>query len=145
MADKFTKEKRSWIMSRIRSSGTKLETTFLKCLSSEVYPEGYRYKKYYKRLPGKPDLAFVKQKVAVFLDGDFWHGYNLKRLGKRVPRKYWLPKIERNIQRDKEVNSRLRKLGWKVLRFWEHEVKKNPEGVIRKIKKYAALKRSHKR
>lgn len=91
MADKFTKEKRSWIMSRIRSSGTKLETSFLKCLSSKIYSKGYRYKKYYNLLTGKPDFVFVKQKVAVFLDGDFWHGYNLKRLGKRVPRKYWLP------------------------------------------------------
>ncbi|MFH1036479.1 MAG: very short patch repair endonuclease [Patescibacteria group bacterium] len=123
-------------MSRIRSCNTKLETGFLKLLSYELYPKGYRYRKHYSRLPGKPDVVFIKQKVAVFLDGDFWHGYQFPKLKKRLPQKYWLPKIERNIQRDKEVNSRLRKLGWKVLRIWEHQVGKNPGQALRRIKKY---------
>ena len=136
MGDKFTKEKRSWIMSRIRSHDTKLETAFLKLLSSKLYPKGYRYRKHYSRLPGKPDVVFVKQKIAVFLDGDFWHGYNLKRLGKKVPKEYWLPKIERNICRDKKINVQLRKSGWKVLRFWEHQIKKSPQSAIDKIEKF---------
>lgn len=133
MADIFSKEKRSWIMSRIRSSNTKLETAFLKHLSSSLYQKGYRYRKHYSRLPGKPDIVFVRQKIAIFLDGDFWHGYNLKKLGKRVPKKYWFPKIEKNIQRDKRINSTLRKSGWIVLRFWEHDLKKNTHKVIKKV------------
>jgi len=71
MADKFSKEKRSWIMSRIKSSNTKVKTAFLKHLSSSLYPRGYRYRKYYSRLPGKPDVVFIKQKLAIFIDGDF--------------------------------------------------------------------------
>lgn len=122
-------------MSHIRSRDTKLETAFLKCLSSRLYPLGYRYRKHYKRLPGEPDVVFVKQRVAVFLDGDFWHGYNLKKLGRSVPKKYWLPKIERNIKRDKTNNLKLRKDGWTVLRFWEHRIKKDPQKAIIKIEK----------
>ncbi|MDP2967268.1 MAG: very short patch repair endonuclease [bacterium] len=139
-------------MSRIKSRDTGLETFFLKLLSSKLYPKGYRYRKHYNRLPGKPDIIFSKQKIAVFIDGDFWHGYNLEKFGKKVPRKYWLPKIKRNIQRDKEVNSTLRKLKWRVLRFWEHEIRKNPAKALSKIeqtlkhrKRNAALKRSYKR
>ena len=79
--------------------------------------------------------TIIQQKVAVFLDGDFWHGYNLKKLGKKVPKKYWLPKIERNIRRDKQISVQLRKSGWKVLRFWEHQIKKNPQKAIEKIEK----------
>jgi len=120
-------------MSHIKSSNTKVETAFLKHLSSLLYPKGYRYRKHYSRLPGKPDIVFVKQKLAIFLDGDFWHGYNLKKLGKSVPKKYWLPKIEKNMQRDKKVNSTLRKNGWAVLRFWEHQIKKDPHKAIKKI------------
>lgn len=121
-------------MSHIKSSNTKLEIAFLKHLSLSLYPKGYRYRKHYSRLPGKPDIVFIKQKLAIFLDGDFWHGYNLKKLGKSVPKKYWLPKIEKNIQRDKNINSMLRKRGWTVLRFWEHELKKNSDKAIKKIK-----------
>ena len=122
-------------MSHIKSRDTKLETDFLKCLSSKLYPLGYRYRKHYKQLPGNPDIVFLKQRVAVFLDGDFWHGYNLKKLGKGVPKKYWLPKIEGNIKRDKKNNLKLQKEGWTVLRFWEHEIQKNSAEVIHKIKK----------
>lgn len=135
MADKFSKEKRSWIMSRIKSSNTKLETVFLKHLSSSLYPKGYRYRKHYSRLPGKPDIVFVKQKLAIFLDGDFWHGYNLKKLGKQVPKKYWRAKLERNIMRDKKNNAQLRRMGWRVLRFWEHQIKKDPQKAVIKIEK----------
>jgi len=121
-------------MSRIRSRDTKVEVEFLRLLSSELYPKGYRYRKHYSRLPGKPDVVFIRQKIAVFLDGDFWHGYNLKKLGKKVPKQYWLSKIEGNIQRDKKLSAQLRKSGWKVLRFWEHQIKKNPKKAINKIK-----------
>jgi len=120
-------------MSRIRSRNTRLEVGFLKKLSAEVYPRGFRYRKHYSRLAGKPDIVFIKEKVAVFLDGDFWHGYNLKKLGRKVPKKYWLPKIERTISRDKRYTVELRKANWIVLRFWEHQIEKDPHDAIKKI------------
>lgn len=133
MADMFTREKRSEIMSHIRSRDTKLEIDFFKLLSAELYPKGYRYRKHYSRLPGKPDVVFVGYKVAVFLDSDFWHGYNFKKLKQRLPKEYWQNKIEGNLRRDKKTNTALHKAGWTVLRFWEHQVKSSPQVAIRKI------------
>ena len=129
-------------MSRIRATNTGLERSFLRLLSKEIYPRGYRYRKHYKKLSGKPDIVFVKQKIAVFLDGDFWHGHNFKVQKNRLPKKYWLKKIERNIERDLEINKKLRKEGWRVLRFWEHEIKQRPEKVVMKIRRALALQES---
>lgn len=134
MADIFTKEKRNEIMSLIRSKNTKPELALRKLISSSLYPLGYRYRIHYKKVPGSPDVVFVSKKVAVFVDGSFWHGYKLKKSGKSVPKKYWLPKIERNIQRDREVNRKLKKLGWTVIRVWEHDLKKNPSKVLEAIR-----------
>ena len=129
MADKFSKAKRSAIMSRIRSKNTSLEIEFRKLL----WKNGLgRYRIHYN-LPGKPDIVYVSKKIVIFLDGDFWHGYNWKKLGKVPPRKYWQKKIQKNIDRAKKYNKILKKDGWKVMRFWEHEVKKNGEKCIRKI------------
>ena len=99
MADVFSKKKRSEIMALIRSKNT------------------------------KPDIVFVSKKVAVFVDGSFWHGHRLKN-GQALPRKYWLPKIKRNMERDKEVNLELKKMGWKVIRVWEHDLKKNQKKTL---------------
>jgi len=120
-------------MSRIRSRNTKLEVEFLKKLSAELYPEGYRYRKHYKKLPGNPDIAFPRHKLAIFIDGDFWHGYNLEKLRKKPPKKYWATKIKRNIMRDRANAILLKKMGWSVLRLWEHHIEKNPQAIIRKI------------
>lgn len=130
MADIFTKAKRSEVMSLIRSKNTKPELAFRKLVSSYFYPRGYRYKIHYKKLPGKPDIVFVTQKVAFFVDGSFWHGYRLRNGESNLSKEYWLPKIENNIQRDKKVNRQLRKMGWKVVRIWEHDLKKNPGKVL---------------
>ena len=132
MPDIFSKRKRSLVMSRIKSRNTNLEVNFLRILSARLYPKGFRYRKHYNKVLGRPDIVFVREKIAVFLDGDFWHGFDLKR-GKMPPRKYWLPKIRKNVERDKKVNATLRKIGWKVLRFWEHEIKKNPQAAIKSI------------
>jgi len=130
MPDKFSKKARSAIMSRIRSKNTSLEVNFRKLL----WKNGLgRYRIHYN-LSGKPDIAYVSKKIAIFIDGDFWHGYNWKKLGKVPPKKYWQGKIEKNIARAKKYNQQLKKDGWKVLRFWEHEIKKDPERCIRKIK-----------
>lgn len=129
MADKFSKAKRSAIMSRIRSKNNSLEVEFRKLL----WKNGLgRYRIHYN-LPGKPDIVYVSKKIAVFLDGDFWHGYNWKKLGKVPPRKYWQKKIQKNIDRAKKYNRILRKEGWKVIRIWEHEIKKNANSCIKQI------------
>ena len=120
MADKFSKAKRSAIMSRIRSKNTSLEVEFRKLL----WKNGLgRYCIHYN-LPGKPDIVYVSKKIVIFLDGDFWHGYNWKKLGKVPPKKYWQKKIQKNIDRAKKYNKTLKKDGWKVIRIWEHDVKK---------------------
>ena len=133
MADRITKEQRSAIMSKIRSEDTMLEKKFFKLVSSELYCKGLRYRKHYSALPGKPDLAFIGKKIAIFVDGDFWHGYNLTKLKKKLPKKYWVPKILRNVSRDKEVNKILREMGWNALRFWEHDVNESPRAVVARV------------
>ena len=137
MADIFSKEKRSEIMSKIRGKNTKAELSFRKVLSAEVYPKGFRYRLYYKKIIGSPDIVFVKQKIAIFIDGDFWHGrrYGKEGEGKNW-KKFWKDKIEENIRRDRRVNRRLKKEGWKVIRIWESDVKKKGEKDINKIVSY---------
>lgn len=130
MADRITKKQRSTIMSHIRSVNTSLETSFRKLLSKNKI-KGYRM--HYKII-GKPDIVFVSKKLAIFIDGDFWHGYNWKRLGKVPPKKYWQAKIQRNMDRDKKYTRQLKKDGWKVIRLWEHEIKKAPEKCIARVK-----------
>ena len=131
MPDKFDKKTRSAIMSRIRSENTSLEVHFRKLL----WKNGLgRYRIHYK-LPGKPDIVYVSKKIAIFIDGDFWHGYNWKKLGKVPPKKYWQGKIEKNIARAKKYYRMIRKEGWAVLRIWEHDIKNNPEKCIRKVKR----------
>lgn len=130
MPDKFSRKTRSAIMSRIKSKNTSLETNFRKLL----WKNGFgRYRIHYS-LPGKPDIVYVSKKVVIFLDGDFWHGYNWKKLGKIPPKAYWQGKIQKNIDRAQKYNRALRKEGWKVLRFWEHEIKRDSQKCIQKVK-----------
>lgn len=133
MSDVFSKKKRSEVMSLIRSANTKPEIALRKLVSSTVYPRGYRYRIHYKKLPGKPDMVFVAQRIALFVDGSFWHGYKLKNKRQKLSKKYWLPKIESNILRDKKVNRQLRKMGWRVMRIWEHELRKRPKKVLDRV------------
>lgn len=130
--DKFSKAKRSEIMSKIRSRNTKAEIFIFR----ELRKRGIYFQKHYKRAIGNPDIALPRKKVAIFIDGDFWHGHQFSKLKKRLPKKYWLAKIERNIRRDKTNRAKLKKLGWKVLRVWEHEIKKDSEKVIGKTVRF---------
>jgi len=109
-------------MSRIRSKDTKTEVKLRKAL----WAKGYRYRKNVKSLPGSPDIAIKKYKVAVFIDGEFWHGYNWEQKRQTIKRNraYWIPKIERNMERDRENTQKLQENGWLVLRFWEQRLKK---------------------
>jgi DNA mismatch endonuclease (patch repair protein) len=130
MPDKFDAKTRSKIMSRIRSKDTAIEIVFRRLL----WNAGMRGYRLHYNAPGKPDIAFVSKRIAVFIDGDFWHGYNWQKLGKVPPRKYWQKKISKNIARDKKNTALLRKKGWKVIRLWEHELKKSPAKSINKVK-----------
>jgi DNA mismatch endonuclease (patch repair protein) len=129
------KEITSKIMSRIRSSGSKAEVS----LGKAMWNLGLRYRKQYKKLKGRPDYVFVSAKVAVFCDGDFWHGRDfVERLRKgrfKSNKDYWVSKITRNMQRDKEVTQNLIKQGWDVLRFWESDILKDANRIALKVKK----------
>lgn len=120
-------------MSKIRGKDTKVELLFRKALSSEVYSKGFRYRLHYKRVPGSPDVVFVKQKIAIFIDGDFWHGRRYGKDGKTMRKKFWRDKIETNILRDHRVNRQLKKLGWTTFHFWESDIRKSYEKSIRKV------------
>ena len=127
--DVFSKKKRSEIMSRIKSKNTKAEVLIFK----ELRKRGIYFQKHYKRAAGNPDIALPRKKKAVFIDGDFWHGWKFKKNKKRLPKKYWVEKIESNIARDKKNRAKLRKEGWQVLRVWEHAAFKNHDKIVEKI------------
>ena len=129
MADVFSKAKRSEIMSLIRAKNTQAE----RLVFSHLRSKGIYFQKHYKGVTGCPDVALPKKKKAVFIDGDFWHGYQFAKLKKRLPKEYWLEKIERNVKRDKLYRAKLKRQGWKVLRVWEHEVQRDLEKTIKKI------------
>lgn len=128
--DIFTKAKRSSIMSNIKSKNTLPE----RLLFAELHSHGIRFRRHYKLL-GKPDIAFPSAKLAVFIDGDFWHGYNWKVKKEIPPKVFWQPKISSNIKRDRKVDRELSKSGWKVMRIWEHEIEKNPGFCVGRIRK----------
>ena len=134
MAFKFkTSEERSKLMSKIRSNNTTPE----KLLRKELWKVGIRYRKNYKNVAGNPDIAIVGSKIAVFVDGEFWHGYEWEQKEKKIKanRKYWIPKIERNMKRDSDNNKVLKKMGWKPIRFWQKQVVKDTEKCVRKIQR----------
>lgn len=121
--DNLTPEQRRKNMQAIKSIETKEEVLLAKAL----WNLGYRYRKNNKKIFGKPDISFSKYKIAIFVDGEFFHGKDWEKQKNRIKtnRDYWIPKIERNIQRDKEVTEYLLSINWKVIRFWSKEVKKN--------------------
>ncbi|MCK0161132.1 very short patch repair endonuclease [Muricauda sp. F6463D] len=127
----YTTPERSKIMGKIRGKNTKPELAFRKAL----WKSGYRYRIDYKKLVGKPDIALKKYKTVVFIDGEFWHGYNWeeRKLKIKTNREFWIPKIESNIQRDEEVNAALEEMGYKVFRFWETDIKKNLDQCLNKV------------
>ncbi|MCX7997312.1 MAG: very short patch repair endonuclease [Patescibacteria group bacterium] len=126
-------------MSKIRSKDTKAERlVFRELKKRKVY-----FQKHYKKAIGNPDVALPSKRKAIFIDGDFWHGYRFSKLKQRLPQKYWLAKIERNIKRDKNYRKELKSKGWKVLRVWEHELLKKPDKTIDKIVAFLSEKRKN--
>ena len=110
-------------MRAVKSKGSKIETLLMK----ELWSRGLRYRKNVSRIFGKPDIAFIGKKIAVFCDSEFWHGYNWEERKNdfKSNREFWIPKIERNIERDKIVRAKLEEDGWTVIRFWGTEIEKN--------------------
>lgn len=126
--DNLTPEQRSYCMSRVKGADTILERR----VRSELHKRGLRFRKHVKELPGKPDIVFTKAKVAVFIDGDFWHGYRFPIWEDKIS-DFWKRKIGKTRERDQRNFKKLRSMGWKVIRIWQHEIKKNLEGCLTKI------------
>lgn len=134
MVDRISKEKRSKVMSAIRSENTRPEIILRKAL----WAEGLRFRIYYGK--EKIDIAFPSRKLAIFVDGCFWHGCPIHSHLPKSHEDYWHPKLKKNVERDRAKNKRLEVEGWKVLRFWEHELEEL-EKVIDKIHLELAKKR----
>lgn len=130
----YTTKTRSKIMSKIKGKNTKPEMLFRRAL----WAKGVRYRVDSKQLPGRPDVSIKKHKLAIFIDGEYWHGYNWQERKQKVKtnRDFWVPKIERNIQRDKEVNQELFDLGFTVFRFWDKEIKEELDKCVNDILVY---------
>lgn len=118
-----TKEQISYNMQQVKNKDSDIEIK----LRKELWARGIRYRKNVNKIIGKPDIVFIGKKVAVFCDSEFWHGYNWEERKRdfKSNREFWIPKIERNMQRDIEVNEQLTADGWTVLRFWGREIEKN--------------------
>ncbi len=128
MPDRLTPEQRSAVMSRIRSTDTGIEVA----VRSALHKRGLRFRKHVRGLAGRPDVVFSSARVAVFIDGDFWHGYQLSRWKDKL-QPYWLDKIERNRSRDRRNFAKLRRSGWRVIRVWEHEIERDLDDVVDRI------------
>lgn len=133
MADVLTKEQRRKNMQHIRAKDTKIEIVLRKAL----WKKGYRYRKNYKKLPGNPDIALTKYKIAIFCDGEFFHGKDWEVLKPKLEKsnnsEFWISKISRNRERDDEINKRLLFEGWTVIRFWGNDITRNTDECVKVI------------
>ena len=129
MTDVLTPEQRRKNMSRIRGKNTSPEMKLRKML----WESGLRGYRVHYKLPGKPDIVFTRKKVVVFVDGCFWHKCPVCFRPPETNAEFWDEKLQKNVERDLKVTKELEDLGWTVLRFWEHEVKKTPEDVLARI------------
>lgn len=137
--DRLTPEQRKKCMQSNKSKGTKPELL----LAKAMWALGLRYRKNSGSIFGKPDFSFKKYKVAVFVDGEFWHGKDWEQRKAEIKgnREFWIAKIERNIRRDMEVTGRLKAEGWTVLRFWSNDVVKNAGCHAEKVKEIIQARR----
>ena len=123
-------------MSKVCLKNGKAETI----LAKRLWREGYRYRRNYKKLPGSPDIALTRYRVAVFVDGEFWHGENWEERKAKLKhnREYWIEKIEENIARDKRVDEQLKEMGWITVHFWEKQVLKHTDECVELVIKTAS-------
>ena len=131
--DNLTKEQRRKNMQRIKAKDTSIEVKLRKSL----WNKGYRYRKNYDGLPGKPDIVLTKYKIAIFCDSEFFHGKDWEVLKPRLEKsnnsQYWISKIARNRERDDEINKRLLFEGWTVIRFWGKEIQENVDECVKVV------------
>lgn len=133
--ERMSKEKRSNIMRHIKSKNTKPEVTLRKAL----WHRGIRYRKYYKKLPGTPDIAITRCKIAIFVDGDFWHAKgHTDNPGEqiRTNKAFWVKKLKNNVERDRAVNDELTEMGWLVFHFWSSDIENDLEKHVNLIADY---------
>jgi len=128
--DNLTTRQRSYCMSRVRNRDTDLEAQ----VRSALFRRGWRFRKHVSSLPGTPDIVFPCYGVAVFIDGDFWHGYRFPKWKANLSQ-FWVAKIQKNRKRDRNNFARLRRLGWCVVRLWQHEIKADLQGSIRRLER----------
>lgn len=131
--ERLTKEQRRKNMQAVRNKDSKIEIA----LRSALWSKGYRYRKNYTKLEGKPDIVIPKYKLAIFCDSEFWHGYNwdTRKHDIKSNKDFWIKKIEGNIKRDEYVNKILQDQGWKVIRLWGKDIQKNMDECLLKIEK----------
>ncbi len=129
----------SFNMSRVRSSGSVIE----KHMGRALWAAGIRYRKQYMGVPGKPDFAVVWAQVAIFCDSSFWHGRGWPKSARKIRsnRDFWIPKIKRNIARDKAVNRQLARMGWRYVRFWDDDILKRTSRCVEKVQRILELRR----
>src|SRR4030042_4174804 len=123
MTDRISKEKRSEVMSKIRKTKTKPELKLREMIKGQYF-------RYQPKMPGNPDFAIKKRKIAIFLDGCFWHKCPKCFRPPKSKKYYWIPKIERNKRRDEEITKQYKKNGWMVIRIWEHQILKEKESLL---------------
>lgn len=132
--DRLSKEQRHKNMSNIRCKDTKIE----RILRTELWKNGIRYRKNYNKIPGKPDIAITKYKIAIFCDSEFFHGKDWEILKPTLQRgnnpEFWIDKIGKNIARDNDINKQLTFLGWTVIRFWGKDILKNTSECVAVVK-----------
>lgn len=133
VTDVLTKEQRHKNMKNIRGKDTRIEVILRKAL----WNKGYRYRKNYKKLPGSPDIALTKYKIAIFCDGEFFHGKDWEKLELKLKNsnnsEFWIKKISRNMERDDEINKKLNYEGWTVIRFWGEDIKKYTDECVKTV------------
>jgi len=133
LMDVLTKEQRRKNMQNIRSKDTQIEVM----LREALFAKGIKYRKNYRKLPGKPDIVLTKYKIAIFCDGEFFHGKDWEVLKSKLQNsnnsEFWINKISKNIERDDEVNKKLLFMGWTVIRFWGSDIKKHTDECVRVI------------
>jgi len=132
MTDILTPSQRKYNMSRIRGKNTGPEIKLRKLL----WTQGVRGYRIHYKLPGKPDIIFTKKKIAIFIDGCFWHKCPVCFQEPETRKEFWMKKIGSNVNRDLKNTLQLQDEGWTVLRFWEHEIRKTPDNVVEKILQY---------
>ena len=128
MADNLTRQARSYCMSRVRNRDTDLE----RVVRSALHRRGLRFRKHVAALPGRPDLSVARFRLAVFIDGDFWHGYRFPTWEHKLPA-FWRRKISLNRQRDARNFRALRRAGWTVIRLWQHEIERDLNACVERV------------